>query len=67
MVAIRLLAEHLRPEECHALQHRMQAEQGAVVAITPASGATWLRLSATIYSEVEDLVEAGRRVFRAMR
>ena len=66
MVALRLLAHPLSPPECHAVQHRMQAEQGAVVALNPGGGATWLRLSATLYSEVEDLVEAGRRVFRAM-
>ena len=66
MVALRLLAHPLSPPECHAVQHRMQVEQGVVVALNPGGGTTWLRLSATLYSEVEDLVEAGRRVFRAM-
>ncbi|MDJ0630203.1 MAG: aminotransferase class V-fold PLP-dependent enzyme [Rhodobacter sp.] len=62
MIALRLLSDReLTPMECSALQHRLQVEDGIVVAITSAGGSTWFRLSAGLYTDTDELTEAGRR------
>ncbi|MDJ0826799.1 MAG: aminotransferase class V-fold PLP-dependent enzyme [Rhodobacter sp.] len=68
MIALRLLSDReLTPVECAALQHRLQAEEDVVVAITSVGGSTWLRLSAGLYTDANDLTEAGRRVWKAIQ
>ncbi len=68
MAALRLFPDRaLSQNECAQLQHRIEGEQNTVVAITTAGGATWLRLSAAIYTETEDLIEAGRRVWACLQ
>ena len=68
MAALKLFPDReLSQPDCAALQHRIEAEQNAVVAITTGGGATWLRLSAAIYTDTEDLVEAGRRVWACLQ
>ena len=63
MATLRLpLAGQLRFEQLEALQQAMQLDHGVVVSLTSAGGASWLRLSAAIYTETADLVEAGCKV-----
>ena len=68
MVTIQIWPDReLNQPDCAQLQRRVQLEQNAVVATTAAGGATWLRLSAAIYSEADELVEAGRRVWACLQ
>jgi isopenicillin-N epimerase len=68
MAAIRLWPDRpLTGPHCAELQRRMQGEQGVVAAFNTVGGTTWMRLSAAIYTETDDLLEAGRRIWRATR
>ena len=67
MAALRLpFAQSLPFDQTEALQQKLQTDHNIVVSITSAGGANWLRLSAAIYSDVEDLVKAGRLVWQAV-
>ncbi len=65
MASIRLPeSAMLRPDRLDMIQQKLQTDQHIVVSITYADDAFWLRLSAAIYNDLDDLIEAGRRVWR---
>ncbi len=67
MATVRLpLAHELSLEQIDALHISLERDHNTVVALNNAGGSTWLRLSAAIYSETEELVIAGRRTFQAI-
>jgi len=67
MAAIRLPnSAKLQPDRLDVIQQKMQSDQSIVVSITYADGSAWLRLSAAIYNDVDDLIEAGRRVWHVL-
>jgi isopenicillin-N epimerase len=67
MATLRLpLPRALPHDRIEALHIALERDHGVVVALNNAGGATWLRLSAAIYSDTGDLVEAGRIAWRAL-
>lgn len=67
MATVRLPVDaRLGFDDRESLQIDLQATDNVVVSVNSISGGLWLRLSAAIYTDAEDLLEAGRRVRRAM-
>ena len=67
MAAVRLPANGLAPElDAERLQVLVADRENVSVSLARLGGGLWLRLSAAIYNEIGDLVEAGRRVLRVL-
>ena len=67
MATIRLPnSASLQPDRLSMIQQKLQTDQNVVVSITSADGSAWLRLSAAIYNDTDDLIEAGHRVWRTL-
>ena len=67
MVSIRLPENGYAPEpDADRLQVLVSARENVSVSLARLSGGLWLRLSAAIYNETDDLVEAGHRVVHVL-
>lgn len=67
MATVRLpVGAQLGFDDKERLQIELETAENVVVSVSWISGALWLRLSAAIYNDAEDLIEAGRRVRQAL-
>ena len=67
MASVRLPENGYAPEpDTDRLQVLVSARENVSVSLARLSGGLWLRLSAAIYNETDDLVEAGHRVVHVL-